>query len=162
VPKSDVNSAATESGIDAQVLEGVCRFESGNGKFLTHHNRNGTWDVGYCQNHRYFSGNKHPRVPTVLQSVKEAAKELKYWKKQHNRFCVKLRKETGKCGFTRGSKWIGIKNCQRKHHWYHHYNSGFKGNISSGYGDRVHCFIKNKFKRCTKKQWKSLRRETFN
>ena len=61
---------AANAGIDADILEGVCRYESDSGKYLAHHNENKTWDVGYCQNHRKKSS-KQPAIPSDDDSIKE-------------------------------------------------------------------------------------------
>ena len=146
---------AAKSDIDPNVLEGICRYESASGVFKQHRNRNGTWDVGFCQNHRYTKGVLPPNIPSNSQSISEAAKELKYWRKQHKHFCVHTLKLTGKCGYNKYGKFRGIKNCKRPHPWWQHYNHGFRV-LTNNYGKKVQCAINNKFKRCKEKQWSKL------
>ena len=139
---------AKKNDIDPIVLEGICRYESDNGRILFYRNKNGSFDVGFCMNNRRMG--EPETIPTKKQSIKEAAKELKYWKRQHERFCVKMLIETGKCGFTSSSgRWHGIKNCKRPHPWWAHYNWGFRTS-NNGYDRRVMCFMKNGFKKCKK------------
>lgn len=155
MPSSLVSEIAFKSGVDPSILEAICRYESNSGRKLTHHNKNGTWDVGYCQNHRYSTSDKHPRIPSTKASVKEAAKEIKYWKRQHEKFCVKMKTNTGRCGSIRGKKWVGIKNCHRPHPFWVHYNHGFRV-LRNNYAQKVQCFMNNKNRMCKKNQWKKI------
>jgi hypothetical protein len=154
-PSKVFQREALKVGIDPVVLEGICRYESGNGFFKHHHNKNGTWDVGFCQNHRYYKGDKKPKIPTNADSIKEAAKELQYWHRHHERFCVHTLKATGKCGYTSGGKFRGMKNFKRPHPWWEHYNHGFRV-LTNRYGKKVQCFINGGFKRCKKNQWRKV------
>jgi len=154
-PSKLFQKEALRVGIDPVVLEGICRHESGNGMFKHHHNKNGTWDVGFCQNHRYTKSKKKPRIPTNAQSIREAAKELQYWHRQHERFCVHTLATTGKCGVVKHGKFRGIKNCKRPHPWWEHYNHGFRV-LTNQYGKKAQCAMNNDFKRCKKKQWSKI------
>lgn len=142
--------------VDPAVLEGICRYESDSGRSKSRRNKNGTWDVGYCQNHGYSKSDEVPEIPSNRASVREAAKELRYWRKQHSRFCEKLYTETGKCGEVRSGKWRGVKNCHRPHPWWGHYNWGFRV-LTNNYDRKVQCFIDNGFKKCKKKRWREVK-----
>lgn len=140
--------------VELLLLEGICRYESDSGRILVHKNKNGSWDVGYCMNHRKKSKNI-PKIPSRASSIREAAKELAYWERQHNKYCVKLYEEKGKCGiYTRG-KWRGVKDCWRPHFWWAHYNWGYRV-LQNNYGHKVQCFIDNKFKKCDKNRWQTV------
>jgi len=151
---ADFQYEAAKRGINPTVLAGICHYESDFGRVKVNKNKNGTWDVGYCQNNtkrlRYV-----PKVPSDQVSVQKAAKELRYWKRQHNRFCVHLRKRTGKCGKMMYGDWVGIKNCKRPHPWWAHYNWGFRV-VRNNYGRRIQCFINSGFKRCSRKKWRRV------
>lgn len=155
MPSSVFKAQAKAKKVNPVVLEGICRYESGNGRVKHHHNKNGTWDVGFCQNHRYSTKDTAPAIPTNEESVKEAAVELSYWAKQHERFCVKMVEETGECGFQGAKKWIGVKNCKKPHPWWSHYNHGFRV-LNNDYAQKVQCFIDNNFKKCKKNQWTTI------
>ena len=144
----DYRTPAKKYGVDPTVLEGLCRYESGNGRKKIHHNKKGSWDVGLCQNHRSKRTNKRPRIPSDKDSIREGAKELAYWKKQHQRFCIEGLANTGSCG--------PVKNCRRNHGWFGHYNWGFRV-LSNHYDQKVQCFINNGFKKCEKREWKKIR-----
>lgn len=152
---------ASKYSVDSTILEGICRYESDSGRVKHHQNKNGTWDVGYCQNHLYYTGDEVPEIPSDRKSAKKAAKELKYWKHQHKRFCVDMVKETGECGFSSGKKWIGVKNCKKPHHYFSHYNHGFRV-LSNNYGHKVYCFVENGFNRCSKEEWRKLKKDYFS
>ena len=156
----DFHTPAYNQGVDPKVVEGVCRYETDSGRVKVHHNRNGSWDVGYCQNHRKVS-KRQPRIPKDQASVNEAAKELRYWARQHKRFCVDMVRETNKCGKVIHGKWRGIRNCKRPHYWFIHYNHGFRVNKDT-YDKKVACFIENGFKKCPKKRWKRMRPKKNN
>jgi len=147
----DVYTPAQKAGVNVLILEGICRYESDSGRVKVHRNKNGSWDVGYCQNHRGKT-KKQPPIPRNQSSVNEAAKELQYWYTQHQRFCVDLYKETKKCGVVRHGKWRGVKRCHKPHFWWAHYNHGFRV-LSNKYDYKVNCFIKNGFKRCHPRKW---------
>jgi hypothetical protein len=146
---------AAQYGIDPVLLEGICRYESDSGRRLRYKNKNGTWDVGFCMNHRPRS-KQPPRIPSRRASIKEAARELAYWKRQHNRFCVHRYRKTGTCGSYKYGKWRGVKNCWRPHAWWGHYNWGFRVS-KRRYDKKVKCFIDNGFKKCRKRQWRSTK-----
>lgn len=155
-PSSGIFSQeATRAGINTRILKGVCHYESDFGHYLSHHNENGSWDVGYCQNHRTKKTKNHPAIPSDDASIVEAADELAYWKKQHQRFCVKLLNKTGECGSVKYGKWRGVKNCKQPHPWWGHYNWGFRVK-SNNYDKKIQCFMDNGFKRCKAKQWKKI------
>jgi hypothetical protein len=137
---------AAKRGIDPLVLEGICRYESAGGRILSHQNKNGTWDVGYCMNHRRKTL-KRPRIPSKQRSVNEAAYELSKWQAAHKKYCLKLLQEKGHCG---PMKW-----CQRPHPWWEHYNHGYRV-LKNGYAKRVQCFINKGFKRCKRKEWRKI------
>jgi len=145
--------AAAKKKVDPVVLEGICRYESGSGRSKLHHNKNGTWDVGYCQNHRYAK--QQPRIPTNRRSIREAAGELAYWKRKHQKICVELVRDTGKCYYVRYGKRRGVRNCKRPHPWWEHYNHGYRV-LRNNYGKKVQCSINNNFKKCKEKQWKQI------
>lgn len=155
VHTSDFQRIAARHKVNPVILEGICRYESNHGQFKVHHNRNGTWDVGYCQNHRYDRGDNPPPIPGDRASIQEAARELKYWRKQHQKFCVDLYQSTGQCGKRRRRKWRGMKNCHRPHPWWGHYNWGFRV-LKNNYDKKVQCFIDNGFKRCKEKKWRKV------
>lgn len=139
-------AAAHSHNIDPTVLEGICRYETDSGRVLVHHNRNGSWDVGYCQNHRPPSS-RRPPIPNQIDSIFEAAGELAYWKRQHRRFCVHMLNKRGTCGKVIYGKWRGITSCRRDHKWFSHYNWGFRV-LRNGYDRGVKCFIKKGFEKC--------------
>jgi len=149
-------ATAKKYGVDAAVLEGICRYESGNGSKKWHRNKNKSWDIGFCQNHRTTTSDTRPKMPSDKASVREAARELLYWEKQHTKFCVKLYSSTGKCGYKKYGKWRGIKNCHRPHPWWGHYNWGFRV-LKNNYDKKVQCFINNGFKKCKRKLWLQVR-----
>jgi hypothetical protein len=144
-----------KTGIDPAVVEGICRHESGDGRRLVNKNKNGTWDVGYCQNNMPATRYR-PRIPSTSESIALAVKELSYWKKQHNRFCVKMVQRWGSCGFIKYGQWWGIKNCRRAHPWWAHYNWGFRV-LRNNYDKKVQCRINNNFKWCKRSQWKIIK-----
>jgi len=148
------NTIALKYAVDPVVLEGICRYESGNGRKKYHRNKNGSWDVGFCQNHRR-KRKRRPRIPTDKASITEAARELRYWKKQHNKFCNVLYSKTKRCGSILYGKWRGVKNCWRPHPWWAHYNWGFRI-LRNNYDKKVQCFINNKFQKCKKTQWRMI------
>lgn len=159
-PNVDFAAAAAEHNIPKKLLEGICKYESDSGRVKHHKNRNGSWDVGLCQNHRGKS-TKRPRIPSDIDSVEEAAEELAYWKKAHNKFCVKHYNKTGKCGYVKHGKFRGVKDCTRNHHWFSHYNHGFRV-LSNNYDSKVHCFMNNNFKKCSSKKWKTMKKDFFS
>ena len=145
---TDFVTAAARNRVNPIILEGICRYESDSGRDKLHHNRNGSWDVGYCQINRLKKTKKPPRIPSDKFSLREGAKALAYWKKQHEHFCVYKLKKTGKCG--------GMKNCRRNHAWFGHYNWGFRV-LKNSYDKKVQCFIDNGLKKCKKTQWRRIR-----
>lgn len=142
--------------VSNKILNGVCAYESDNGRILHHKNRNGSWDVGFCMNHRGDS-EERPPIPSKEASYKEAEKELRYWKRMHFKFCVHHYLLTGECGEVKHGKWRGVKNCQRKHSWWSHYNTGFRVFGRDRYGARVACFIKSGFKKCSQEKVQQTR-----
>lgn len=156
----DYQTPAKKYGISAKLLEAVCRYESDHGRVLKYKNKNGTWDVGFCMNHRGKS-KFAPKIPSPQASIEEAAKELAYWKKHHTKYCVHLLENKGVCGTVKHGKWRGINNCRKPHHWFHHYNSGFRV-LRNYYGSKVYCLSKNGFKKCQVAEWKRLRKDTFD
>jgi hypothetical protein len=154
----DFVTAAKKHNIEPRLLEAICRFESGHGRFKYHKNRNGSWDVGLCQNHRGVSENR-PAIPANHISVKEAAKELAYWKREHNKYCVALYSASGACGKTINGKWRGVKNCHRPHPYWSHYNHGYRV-LRNGYAKRVACFMLSGLRKCSKQEWKKINFET--
>ncbi len=145
---ADFVTAAEKYGIDATILEGVCRYESDSGRTKLNQNKNGSWDVGYCQKNYGKKRQKKPKIPSNKTSLRQGAKALAYWKEQHQRFCVKGLAKTGKCG--------SVKNCRRNHAWFGHYNWGFRV-LKNGYDRKVHCFINNGFRKCKRKVWRKIR-----
>lgn len=139
-----------------KILNGVCAYESDHGRILYHKNRNGSWDVGFCMNHRGPS-DERPPIPSKRASYKEAERELRYWKKMHSKFCVRHYLLTGTCGEVKYGKWRGVRNCQRKHSWWSHYNTGFRVFSKDRYGARVACFIKSGFKKCSQEKVEQTR-----
>jgi hypothetical protein len=99
-------------------------------------------------------------MPNDVDSVAEAAEELAYWYKAHNKFCVRLHKKTGRCGTVKYGKFRGVKNCTRRHHWFHHYNSGFRV-LSNDYSSKVYCYMNNNHKKCNNKKWKKMKNNFF-
>lgn len=150
---------AKKFNVSEKILESICRYESDSGRIKHHKNKNGTWDIGLCQNHRKKS-KRRPKMPSDIDSVAEAAEELAYWYRAHRKFCVKLYQKTGRCGNISGGKFRGVKNCTRNHHWFHHYNSGFRV-LLNDYGNKVYCYMNNNFKKCSKKKWKRMKRNFF-
>lgn len=138
--------AAANYNVDPVALEGICRYESDHGRVLAHQNKNGSWDVGFCQNHRPKS-NTRPPIPTITESIFEAAEELAYWKHQHTRFCVKMYNRRETCGFRKYGSWHGIKRCWRDHSYIAHYNHGFRV-LANNYGRKVLCLMNNNFQKC--------------
>lgn len=129
----------------------LCKYESDKGRLLHHHNKNNTWDVGYCMNHKGVS--KHmPNIPSRKQSIKEGLKELKLWRKVHNKYCVHLYNNKKVCHIKKNKRKIGVKNCNRKHVWYSHYNHGYRV-LKNNYSFKVKCYIDNNNKKCSKKEW---------
>ena len=155
----DFHTPAHKKGISPKVLEGICRYESDSGRLKVNHNRNGSWDVGFCQNHRGVS-KRQPKIPADQASIREASKEAQYWHRQHERFCINHYAETGECGSVIYGKWRGVKNCQRPHFWWSHYNHGFRV-LKNNYDRKVACFIKNGFKKCSKQEWKQIKHADF-
>lgn len=153
-PNVDFAAAAAEHNIPKKLLEGICKYESDSGRVKHYKNRNGSWDVGLCQNHRKKSA-KRPKVPNDIDSVAEAAEELAYWRKAHNKFCVKHYKKTGQCGYVRYGKFRGVKNCTRNHFWWEHYNHGFRV-LKNEYGRKAKCFMEKGNKKCKEKEWKKV------
>lgn len=148
------DASAQRHEINPLLLEGVCRFESDHGRVKRHKNYNGSWDVGFCMNHRAPS--KHPpRIPNPRASIKEAAWELAYWKQQHRKYCVRMLNQEGRCGKVVYGKWRGVSKCWRPHPYYAHYNHGFRV-LKNGYAKRVACYITNGFKRCKKRRWQKI------
>lgn len=145
---ADFAVAAAKYGVDATILEGICRYESDSGRIKLHRNKNGSWDVGYCQKNYGKKRQKKPKVPHDKVSLRQGAKALVYWKRQHERFCVRRLTKTGKCG--------AVKGCRRSHAWFGHYNWGFRV-LKNGYDKKIRCFIDNGFKKCKRKVWRKIR-----
>jgi hypothetical protein len=147
---------AQNRGLDPVLLKGICLYESGGRAQQAHRNRNGTWDVGYCQNHRRRSA-EAPRIPSKRASIWEGARELAKWKRVHNKLCVKHYQATGTCGnYSRDGRFRGVKNCHRPHLWFGHYNWGYRI-LKNNYDRKVSCLINNNFKRCKEEQWRKVK-----
>lgn len=144
----DFTAPAAKYNVDPTILEGICRYESDSGRIRLRQNKNGSWDVGYCQKNYRGKREKPPKIPSNKTSLRQGAKALAYWKKQHKRFCIKGLAESGKCG--------AIKNCRRNHAWFGHYNWGFRV-LKNGYDRKIQCFIDNNFRKCKKKRWRKIR-----
>jgi len=156
VKTSYFQSVARKYNLNPTTLEGICHFESGFGRKKVLYNKNGTWDVGYCQNNSQKRSKRRPPIPSDSMSVVLAAKELVYWKKWHNHFCVNTLKKRGTCGYMKWGKWRGIHNCRRPHPWWGHYNWGFRV-ARNNYDKKIQCFINKGFRWCKTREWRKIR-----